>query len=204
VGRRVDGVAHSQEAAEWAERAGCPTARAQAAYATGLVSRASDTDAAERLLRQSAEFGAEAGNRWIRAFALTEVHWLRADGGDRLGALADLGEVIETWLRGGDWANLWLSLRHVFGILVQLGSHDAAAVLHGKLVASGATSALPSAPSDMERLADEVRHVEAELGEAAFVRAVELGEAMSDREAVTHLRAEIDRLTGRAPSRPQR
>ena len=42
-------------------------------------------------------------------------------------------DVIDLWYRGGDWANQWLSLRHVFGILVQLRAHLGAATLHGAL-----------------------------------------------------------------------
>jgi hypothetical protein len=188
------GRARAEEALRWAERAGSPTAAAQAAYANGLVLRATDTDAADRWLRRSADLGEQAGDRWIRAFALTEVHWLAAQRGDRLAGLTGLAEVIDTWLRGGDWANLWLSLRHVFGLLVELGAHRDAAVLHGKLLSSGATSALPAAPADAERLAAEAERIAAELGSVELDRAVGEGGAMSDVEAVAHTKAVIDRL----------
>ena len=73
--------------------------------------------------------GAEAGNRWIEAFALTEVHSLRAIQGEHLLALAGYAEVIDTWYRGGDWANQWLSIRRVLRILVELGALEPAAAL---------------------------------------------------------------------------
>jgi predicted ATPase/DNA-binding SARP family transcriptional activator len=204
VGEREHALEQAHEAEAVAGSAGCPTARAQVAYALGLALREDDGDAAERWLERSAGLGDEAGNRWIRAFALTEVHWLRAQRGDHEGGLAGLGEVIDTWLRGGDWANLWLSLRHVFGILSQVGEDRSAAVLYGKLLAAGAASALPSAPGDVDRLAEEVELVAARLGRSELDRAVQEGRAMSDTEAVAHVQDRIERLTGRRPLRSWR
>ena len=104
--------------------------------------------------------GARAGNRWVEAFALTEVLWLEARKGDPARALAGFATVIDTWYRGGDWANQWLSLRHVCGILAQLGADRSAAVLYGSIAAAGAAAALPFEPADAERLGklvDELR-----------------------------------------------
>lgn len=188
------GRALADEAIGVAELVGSPSAAAQAAYAVGLAMRAEDSVAAEQWLHRSSELAAAGGNRWVRAFALTEVHWLTARRGELLAGLAGYADVIESWLRGGDWANLWLSLRHVFGILVQLDAHTAAAVLHGKLLASGAASALPFEPADAERLVAEAERVAGVLGSAAFEAAVDRGRSMTDSAAVAHVRAEITRL----------
>ena len=94
----------------------------------------------------------DAGNRWIQAFALTEVLWLRAREGEPREALAGYADVVEIWYRGGDWANQWLSLRHVFAILVQLQAHLGAATLHGALTAAGTAYALPFEASEAERI----------------------------------------------------
>ena len=64
---------------------GSPTAAAQAAYALGLAlegraAREPDACSGGRRAR------GEVGNRWIEAFALTEVLWLDARKGDRSGA----------------------------------------------------------------------------------------------------------------------
>ena len=88
----------------------------------------------------------QAGNRWVEAFALTEVLWLDARKGNPARALAGYASVIDTWYRGGDWANQWLSLRHVCGIFAQLGANRSAAVLYGSLAAAGAAAALPFEP----------------------------------------------------------
>lgn len=191
VGRPDLGVVLADNSAEAASASGSPTAFAHAAYAKGLALRSSDTAEAEIHLRRSAELGQRAGNRWIRAFALTEVHSLSARHGDLLGGLARYAEVIDTWHRGGDWANLWLSLRHVFGILTQLERHEAAAVLHGALVAAGAAYALPFEPGDAERLTQRAGQLRRVLGSAAFADAVRHGTSMTDSDIVSYVQAEI-------------
>ena len=82
--------------------------------------------------------------------------------------LRGFAEVIDLWYRGGDWANQWLSMRHVLGIFADLGAHRAAAVLHGALVAAGAAAALPFEPGDAEQLAAEANRARDVLGAAEF------------------------------------
>jgi predicted ATPase/DNA-binding SARP family transcriptional activator len=188
------GAMLAERATAAAERCGSPTARAQAAYANGLARRATDSESAERILRRAADLGDEAGNRWIRAFALTEVAWISAQQGRVAEGLRGFAEVIDLWYRGGDWANQWLSMRHVLGILTDLGAHQAAAVLHGALVAAGAAAALPFEPGDAQQLAAEANRARSVLGAADFAIAVRRGAAMSDADTVAYVRAEIDRL----------
>ena len=103
-------------------------------------------------------------------------------------------EVIDLWYRGGDWANQWLSMRHVLGIFADLGAHRAAAVLHGALVAAGAAAALPFEPGDAEQLAAEADRARDVLGPAEFAAAVRSGAAMSDADTVAYVQSEIERL----------
>lgn len=194
VGRPDLGLTLAEGAGESAAVAGAPTALAQAAYARGLALRSTDTVESEALLRRSAELGERAGNRWIRAFALTEVHWLSARHGNPVDGLTGYAEVIDTWHRGGDWANLWLSLRHVFGILMQLGHHETAAVVHGALDTAGATLALPFEPDDAERLERQAADLRRELDSSGFAAAAERGAAMSESEVVSYVHAEIARV----------
>jgi predicted ATPase/DNA-binding SARP family transcriptional activator len=191
VGRHDLGLALAEESNEAATATGSPTALAQAEYARGLALRSTDITASDIHLRRSAELGERAGNRWIRAFALTEVHWLSARQGDLIGGLAGYADVIDTWHRGGDWANLWLSLRHVFGILTQLEHHEIAAVLHGALVAAGAAYALPFEPGDAERLEQQAQLLRRVLGPAPFATAVRRGTAMGDSETVSFVQSAI-------------
>lgn len=195
VGDNIRGAALAGEARAAATTAGSPTARAQADYALGMALESTDADDALAHLDRASRTAAAAGNRWIEAFALTEVHWLRANRGERRAALTGYGQVIDTWHRGGDWANQWLSLRRVFGLLVDLDAAEPAAVLHGALGAAGAAHALPFEPVDAQRLAERVESIRALLGHASFTEAMRRGASMSDNQIVAFVKAQIDELT---------
>jgi hypothetical protein len=51
------------------------------------------------------QYAEAVDNRWVRAFALTESPWIRAQHGQPRDALSQYHDVIDTWFRGGDWAN---------------------------------------------------------------------------------------------------
>ena len=110
MGDSVKGAQFAGEARAAATASGSPTAEAQALYALGLALESTDPEEAAQLLQRSAEVASGAGNRWIQAFALTEVRWLQARQGQPREALERYSDVIEIWYRGGDWANQWLSL----------------------------------------------------------------------------------------------
>ena len=123
------------------------------------------------------------------------MHWLDARKGNPARALAGYASVVDTWYRGGDWANQWLSLRHVCGIFAQLGANRSAAVLYGSLAAAGAAAALPFEPSDAERLGKLVDDLRRVLGPAEFADAVRDGAATRDATIVRFVQDEIRRLT---------
>jgi hypothetical protein len=164
-------------------------------YALGLSLEGTDATAAAEHLQRAAAVAAGAGNRWIQAFALTEVLWLEAREGSPRTALAQFADVIDMWFRGGDWANQWLSLRHVFGILVQLRDHRAAATLHGALAAIGAAYALPFEASDAERIDELVEQLRDEMPSAEFAAAVRRGASMTDGEIVEFVLERVRVLT---------
>jgi predicted ATPase/DNA-binding SARP family transcriptional activator len=196
------GSALAEESTVIAEQCASPTSRAQAAYAVGVAREGVAPDDADASLRRSVDAARVAGNRWVEAFALTEVMWLDARKGNPARALAGFATVIDTWYRGGDWTNQWLSLRHVCGILAQLGADRSAAVLFGSIAAAGAAAALPFEPADAERLGklvDELRRV---LGPAAFADAVREGAATRDATLVRFVQDEIIRLTGHERTAP--
>ena len=195
VGDPTRGATFADEALAAARRCGSPTALAQASYALGLSREASDVAAAAEDLQRAAELAASAGNRWVQAFALTEVLWLQAREGSARTALAQFADVIDMWFRGGDWANQWLSLRHVFGILVQLGDHRGAATLHGALTAIGAAYALPFEASDAAHIGTLIVRLRDEMQAADFAAAVRRGASMTDGEIVEHVQERIRILT---------
>jgi predicted ATPase/DNA-binding SARP family transcriptional activator len=195
VGDSIKGAQFAGEARAAAERSGSPTANAQASYALGLSLESTDPVEAVAHLEHAADLAEGAGNRWIQAFALTEVLWLEAREGRPRDALARYADVVDLWYRGGDWANQWLSLRHVFGILAQLRDYHGAATLHGALTAAGAAYALPFEASDAERISALVGDVRDGLGPAAFASTVRRGASMTDAQIIDFVREQIGALS---------
>jgi predicted ATPase/DNA-binding SARP family transcriptional activator len=195
VGDVVKGAQLAGEARAVAATSGSPTAHAQSAYALGVALESTDPTEALVHIQRAVEIASDAGNRWIQAFALSEMLWLEARQGRPREALAQFADVVDLWYRGGDWANQWLSLRHVFGILVQLRAHLAAATLHGALTAAGAAYALPFEAVGAERIAALVDDLREQLGTGAFAAAVRHGASMSDGEIIRFVRDQIGALT---------
>lgn len=194
LGDVAKGAQFAGEAVAAANASGSPTAEAQALYALGLALESTNPDEAALHLQRSADVALAAGNRWIQAFALTEVRWLQAREGDPRRALAGYADVVEIWYRGGDWANQWLSLRHVFGILVQLRAHLGAATLHGALAAAGAAYALPFEATEAERTTSLVDELRDRLGAGAFAAAVRRGASLNDGEIIEFVHEQIRAL----------
>ena len=195
TGDSIHGAQLADEAWEAAERAGSPTALAQANYARGLAIESVDPAQAFEYLVRSSQLAAGAGNRWIEAFALTEVHWLQARRGEPMRALRGYADVVDLWYRGGDWANQWLSLRRVLGILLDVQMFEPAAVLHGALTAVGASRAMPFEPADAESLETNLDALRSRLDPAQFTQAMERGGSMTHQEVITFVKHEIALLT---------
>ena len=192
VGNLHQGEQLANEALAVAAQAGSATARSQASYAAGLALAHSNRAKAIEHLEQSAGLAESVGNRWMQSFALTESLWLRALGGDSVGALSGYREVVETWFRGGDWANQWLSLRHLAGILASLGHDENAAVLAGAVEAAGAESALPFAPADADELNQLHVALSDRMGDGEFARLRESGARLRDDAAIAVALTAID------------
>ena len=195
LGDKLKGAQFAAESREAAAESGSPTAEAQSLYAGALSLKATNPIEATAQLQWAADIASAAGNRWIQAFALTEVLWLEARQGRPREALARYIDVIDLWYRGGDWANQWLSLRHVFGILVQLRADLGAATLHGALTAAGTAYALPFDAGDAEQIRVFAESLRERLGAAAFASSVRRGAALSDGEIIDFVRAQIEALS---------
>ena len=154
----------AEEALSLAHRIHNPTALASALYARAITLETLDPGRAASMLEQAVEHGLSVANRWIVAFARTELISLAARRGDLDNALELAGLVIDTWHRAGDWANQWLSLRHVAGVFALRGEHEAAAVLRGALHVADADVALPIEASDLRRLAAILERLPDALG----------------------------------------
>jgi predicted ATPase/DNA-binding SARP family transcriptional activator len=194
IGDAIKGAVLAGEASAAARQANSPTAQAQAEYALGLALENTDPSEAFAHFARASTLAHGARNRWIEAFALTEVHWLQARRGDHLTALVGYGLVVDTWYRGGDWANQWLSLRRVLALLLDLGAHRAAAVLHGALTEMGAAHALPFEPADAERLGEEIAQLRTLLGPDEFADSVRQGAALRNSQIVSFVKDQIATL----------
>jgi predicted ATPase/DNA-binding SARP family transcriptional activator len=194
LGEGPDGFRFAQLSHDAALKSGSPTALAQALYATGFALTTTQPEEAKVSLQEAADIARNAGNRWIQAFALTEVLEIEANEGRPRHALSRYTDVIDLWYRGGDWANQWLSLRHVFGILVEVRADLGASTLHGALTAAGAAYALPFRAADGERMSSLEDDLRNRLGSAAFASAVKHGAGLSDGEIVEFVRGQISAL----------
>ena len=134
------------------------------------------------------------GNRWIVAFARTELTSLAARRGDLDTALELAGLVIDTWHRAGDWANQWLTLRHVAGVFAQRGEHEEAAVLRGALRVAAVDLAMPIEASDLRRLAAILERLPDALGVDRLADLEAQGAAMSGDSIVRRTQQLITQL----------
>jgi hypothetical protein len=169
------GIADAERAQAAAARCGNPTALAQAAYATGIWQAATSPGRALAELERSEALAREVGNTWLDLFARTETLWLRAFAGEPLPSLRAFADVILAWQRAGDWANQWLSLRHVLGICHLLGVDELAAVIHGALERANAVRAFPFEPAAAARLVNVLDDLRQRLGEERFRSAENVG-----------------------------
>jgi predicted ATPase len=186
----------AEEALALARRIDNPTSVASALYAAAMTCASQDPGRAASMLEEASTHGAAVGNRWMVAFARTELVSLAARRGDLDEALRLADEVIDIWYRGGDWANQWLTLRHVAGVFAQRGDHVRAATLHGALRVASAEHALPIEASDMRRL-DGIRgFLPDALGPTALADAEAVGASMPGDAVVRYTREAIAEVLG--------
>lgn len=159
------GMDYADRAVEAAARCQNPTALAQAAYSTGIWLTATEPARAREELERSEALSRDVGNLWFELFARTETLWLTALDGQPLEALGAFADVISAWHRGGDWANQWLSLRHVFGICYLLRADELAVTIHGALERAGAVNAFPFEPAAAANLTRQVGELRERLDE---------------------------------------
>ncbi|MGI9052682.1 MAG: hypothetical protein ACR2HQ_08550, partial [Ilumatobacteraceae bacterium] len=175
----VPGMMYAERATVAATKCDNPTARAQAAYATGIWLATSEPERAREHLQRSESLARDVGNVWFELFARTETLWLHALEGAPRDALAAFADVISSWHRAGDWANQWLSLRHVLGICHLLGADELAAVIHGALDRAGAVDAFPFEPHAAANVGNLVVELRRRLGDERFTGAEQQGRTAS-------------------------
>ena len=184
--RPEESRAVAEEALSLAHRIQNPTAVASALYARAITLEPLDPGRAASMLEQAVEHGTSVGNRWIVAFARTELISLAARRGDLDNALDLAGLVVDTWHRAGDWANQWLTLRHVAGVFALRGDFEQAAVLRGALHVASVDLAMPIEASDHRRLAAILERLPDALGVARLAELEAQGAALSGDAVVQY------------------
>ena len=175
-----------------------PTAIASALYAHALVNESLDAEGATSTLEEVIRHGVTARNRWIVAFAQTELVSLAGRRNDFDGALRTARTAIDTWYRAGDWANQWLTLRHVAGVLAARGNHEDAAVINAAVGVASAQLAMPIEAADLRRVGAILGTLPDDLGPSDFAAADARGAAMTAAEVIHEALAIIDRTIGPA------
>jgi len=165
------------------------------------------------LMRTPTAVSPTAACRWTTStqtrwdlFVRTETLWLRAFEGQPLETLAEFADVIAAWHRAGDWANQWLSLRHVFGICHLLRADELAVTIHGALERVGAVDAFPFEPIAAANLSKEVGELRQRLGDRRFLAAEQRGRTATTPVVIEPIVAQLRALTrsdtAGPPSRP--
>lgn len=194
------GARFAEEATAVADVLANPTSQSQATYAAGLALVHRRPDRALELLEAAAALADSVGNVWMRSFAQTEAMWMRARRGELEQSLRGYRAIVQTWFAGGDWANQWLSIRHLAGVLSTCGHDEEAALLSGAVRAAGAQFALPIDPLNAAELNQLQSELEARLGDQAMQRAVQRGASMRDDAAVRLALQTIESLVDASPS----
>jgi predicted ATPase/DNA-binding SARP family transcriptional activator len=194
AGRTNESDLVAEESLSLARRIQNPTAMASALYARALSLEVLDPGRAASMLEEAVEHGTRVSNRWIVAFAQTELVSLASRRGELEVALRLARDVIDTWHRAGDWANQWLTLRHVAGVLTQRGDYEDAALLQGAVRVASAEMAMPIEASDLRRVGEILEQLPAALGPERLADAESRASAMLGDVVVRHTLATIARI----------
>jgi tetratricopeptide (TPR) repeat protein len=116
------------------ESTGSPTDLASSAVAEGFATR-NDNEAALAAFETADRLAQTAGNRWMSAFARTEVAGLLVHRGDLDHGSAMLASMVDLWYRAGEWSQQWHTLSRCLLALDRIDQHQLAAELVGAIEA---------------------------------------------------------------------
>jgi predicted ATPase/DNA-binding winged helix-turn-helix (wHTH) protein len=171
-----------------------PTDVASASVAEGFAAR--DAESAIRAFDTADRLARSAGNRWMSAFARTEISGLLVHLGRVEEGCRGLAEMVDVWYRGGEWAQQWHTLSRCVIALDRLDQPVIAAEVLGAIEAH-ATMGGPPVMTTLRDLAFEARDaVEVRLGAQRTQELRAAGAALPVASLVDRTR---DALLGRLP-----
>ncbi len=145
-----------------ARKTDSPTDLASAAVAHGFAS--TDAESALEAFLAAERLAISAGNRWMSAFARTEISGLLVQRGDIDEGCAGLAEMVALWQRSGDWSQQWLTLARCVIAFHRTGQIEQAAEVLGAIEAHAMLGVAPMSPA-LRGMAFTIRdEVVAELG----------------------------------------
>jgi predicted ATPase/DNA-binding winged helix-turn-helix (wHTH) protein len=122
-----------------------PTDLASGAVAQGFAT--ADADSALDAFVTAERFANLAGNRWMSAFARTEVCGLQVHRGDVAEGCAGLAEMVALWQRSGDWSQHWITFSRCVIALHRIGETALAAEVVGAIEAHAMLGVAPMSPT---------------------------------------------------------
>ena len=167
----TDETAEASALAARAQRLGeetaCPTDLASAWAAHGFAAHG-DTENALAAFARSAEIASAAGNRWMAAFAATEISALRLLCGEVDDAAHGLAGAVDTWYRAGEWSQQWQTLARCLPALTALGHHALAARVAGAVERRAALGTPPNMAPLRDRTLAVAEELARSLGEERY------------------------------------
>lgn len=147
-----------------AESAGAETGSATD-LASGFVARGfalhDDPTSALEAFAQCETIASGAGNRWMTAFARTEVADLLFGLGQTRAACDGLADIIDLWFRFGEWAQQWHTLSRSVVALTQI---DEAGEVIGAVELHATVGATPVMASLSDQMLEATDSLKAQLG----------------------------------------
>jgi hypothetical protein len=102
-----------------------------------------DDDTALAAFTESDRLASAAGNRWMSAFARTEIGGLLVHRGDVARGCAILAEMVDLWFRAGDWSQQWHTLSRCVIALDRIGEPELAMEVLGAIEAHATLGVAP-------------------------------------------------------------
>jgi hypothetical protein len=197
-------IGNFDEAAQLADRAGTvaaetgsPTDIASALVAAGFAAHDNPNVALEAF-DEAERVAAEAGNRWMSAFAKTELSGLLLGIGQLETAAAGLASTVDVWFRFGEWAQQWLTLSRCVVALDELGAQELACQIVGAIELHATVAATPAMASLRDRMLQTTGSLREAVGQEQYD---ELRAGGAARPVVDIVHEASATLTGRKPIR---
>ncbi|MGI9659585.1 MAG: hypothetical protein ACR2OD_11800, partial [Gaiellaceae bacterium] len=133
---------------------------------------------AMRAFKECDRFSRAAGNRWMGAFARTELSALLLMSGSLSSALTGLAEAVDTWYRAGDWSQQWLTLARCVVALTAIDQDELAAQVIGAIEERAAMATPPVVASLRERTLEAAQELRARLGTERYDELHDLGASL--------------------------